>query len=238
MAPRKREFPPEKIAQAREMYEKTSVPIHDIAAFLGIARNTLHNRINEWGWVKRRYDAPVQPDHRLPVRPAPDDAQSAPPRGSGEDDAVVEARSRRNERSMASGTDSAPIAAPPRSALEQVASDPGVIAERTALALNLQSAVERELAAIDRVLATLGRADSLNPERAARVLASLARTLREIVTLTTAKKPAPDPDDADDDDMPRDLDEFRRELARRMDAFASARIGRGIHPQPEADPDR
>lgn len=219
MAPRKKEFTPEQIAQGRWMYEKSGVPIHDIAAFFGIARNTLHNRINEWGWEKRRYDAPVQPDRRLPVRP--DTPAPGEPAGV---DAASDQSAPRDPPTREP--------APPLRLIGKIARD-APVAERTALALRLQSAVERELSAIDRVLATLGRADSLEAERAARVLASLARTLREIVTLSTPESAADD--DADDDAIPRDMDEFRRELARRMDAFASARAGAGVRNDAEAE---
>ncbi len=61
-------------------------------------------------------------------------------------------------------------------------------------------------------------------ERDARSLAVLVKTLRELSALDetkegTAAKAGTDHDDAG----PRDIDEFRRELARRMDAIVAAR---------------
>jgi hypothetical protein len=93
---------------------------------------------------------------------------------------------------------------------------------REALAVRVQRVVERELDAIDSILSVLGAADSAEAERSARTLASLARALKEVMRLA-APEQAPDPDE--DDPMPRDLDEFRRELARRIEALAAEAEG-------------
>ncbi|MGZ8390142.1 MAG: hypothetical protein ACXWVL_06040 [Rhodoplanes sp.] len=84
--------------------------------------------------------------------------------------------------------------------------------------MRVQRVVERELDAIDSVLSVLGVADSADAERSARTLASLARALTEVMRLTVPEQ-TPDPDE--DDALPRDLDEFRRELARRIEALAA-----------------
>jgi hypothetical protein len=88
--------------------------------------------------------------------------------------------------------------------------------------VRVQRVVERELDAIDSILSVLGAADSAEAERSARTLASLARALKEVMRLA-APEQAPDPDE--DDPMPRDLDEFRRELARRIEALAAEAEG-------------
>ncbi len=93
---------------------------------------------------------------------------------------------------------------------------------RETLAVRVQRVVERELDAIDSILSVLGAADSAEAERSARTLASLARALKEVMRLA-APEQAPDPDE--DDPMPRDLDEFRRELARRIEALAAEAEG-------------
>jgi hypothetical protein len=93
---------------------------------------------------------------------------------------------------------------------------------REALAVRVQRVVERELDAIDSILSVLGAADSAEAERSARTLASLARALKEVMRLA-APEQASDPDE--DDPMPRDLDEFRRELARRIEALAAEAEG-------------
>lgn len=94
---------------------------------------------------------------------------------------------------------------------------------------HLERTVERELDAIEKILARLPRGDdrAMQAERAARTLASLTRTLNEVQRLRRAQAangPTPaQTESADDDDMPRDIDEFRRELARRIDAFVAGR---------------
>jgi hypothetical protein len=67
-------------------------------------------------------------------------------------------------------------------------------------------------------------------ERDARTLAVLVKTLRELTALDEIKNaPQADPDD---DDGPRDIDEFRRELARRMDALVASRSGAAVPGEP------
>lgn len=67
-----------------------------------------------------------------------------------------------------------------------------------------------------------------------RALAVLVRTLRELAAFDDAEPRKPrgggQPADDDDDPVPRDIDEFRRELARRMDAFVDRKLAaeRGV----------
>ena len=96
------------------------------------------------------------------------------------------------------------------------------VGSREALAVRVQRVVERELDAIDSILSVLGAADSAEAERSARTLASLVRALKEVMRLA-APEQASDPDE--DDPMPRNLDEFRRELARRIEALAAEAEG-------------
>ena len=107
--------------------------------------------------------------------------------------------------------DAAPSALPP--ALPQ---------ERAAVAARVQATVERELTAVGRVLDVLGPSDRDEAERSARTLTSLARTLREVALINRTEEAAA-PDDIDDDPIPRDIDEFRRELTRRIRNFIEAR---------------
>jgi hypothetical protein len=95
-------------------------------------------------------------------------------------------------------------------------------AARIALAARLQSVVERELNAVERVLAKVGPSNQGEAERSARTLASISRALREIAAFAKPDEVTP-PDETDDDPVPRDIDEFRRELARRIRGFIEAR---------------
>jgi hypothetical protein len=88
-------------------------------------------------------------------------------------------------------------------------------AQRAAVAVRILEAVETELDAVQRVLEVLEPADKDETERTARTLASIARTLREAAALNQPEQAARH-DDPDDDPVPGDVDEFRRELARRL----------------------
>jgi len=93
--------------------------------------------------------------------------------------------------------------------------------DRAALAARIQHVVEREMDAVERVLDKLGPTSEAEAERSTRTLANVARTLREIVALMKPDEVTP-PNDADDDPIPRDIDEFRHELARRINALVDA----------------
>lgn len=199
MAFEKKTFAPDAIANARRLYEHTKTPLGQVAAALGITRGTLAARIIEWGWTPRATA------------------------GSGAKRKTRRARSVRKTRACTSSTEKhkpslepkSPRAAPrvpPRDGDRRASPDP------EALAARVQRVVERELDAIDRILGTIGAADAAEAERSARTLASLARALKEVMRLAAPDEPA-EPDD--DDPMPRDLDEFRRELARRLEALAA-----------------
>jgi hypothetical protein len=74
-------------------------------------------------------------------------------------------------------------------------------------------------------------------ERNARTLATLTQTLRTLQRLRAGDSPEHENFNDDYDDMPRDLDEFRRDLARRIDAFVASRTdgndaGGNAEPQP------
>jgi hypothetical protein len=51
--PKFRVIEPEEIARARQLYEGTSLPVHDIARSLGIGTTTLMKRVKLWGWTPR-----------------------------------------------------------------------------------------------------------------------------------------------------------------------------------------
>jgi hypothetical protein len=94
-------------------------------------------------------------------------------------------------------------------------------AQRAAIAVRILEAVENELDAVQRVLEVLEPGDKDETERTARTLASISRTLREAAALNQPEGAAPH-DDPDDDPVPGDIDEFRRELARRIRGIVDA----------------
>ena len=87
-----------------------------------------------------------------------------------------------------------------------------------ALIERVSRAIERELIQIESVVGD-GREPRTVAERRARTLASLAKTLAEVRRLRHEENKS----NADADDGPRDLDEFRSELSRRLEQVVAAR---------------
>ncbi|MEZ5785270.1 MAG: hypothetical protein R3D62_02005 [Xanthobacteraceae bacterium] len=204
MAFEKKTFTPEAIANARRLYEETQAPLDEVAAALGTTRNTLAARIVEWGWAPR----PIA-KAGLPARTKSTRTARSSKAKRAKSTRIIPRREKR-KREKARPESLGPVAASrARRGREAVGDD--------ALAVRVQRVVERELDAIDQILGAIGAADAAEAERSARTLASLARALKEVMRLAAPDEPA----DADDDDpVPRDLDDFRRELARRLEALA------------------
>jgi hypothetical protein len=172
--------PPEKIEQARQLYEGTSLPIRDIAAMLGLGVTTFVKRTRLWGWRPRnRYKAEL-------------------------------------DAAAAAGVDLAEI--------RKVAAPSIAVAEKETLIDRVRSAVEREIVAIEAVLTRVegARLRSTDAERAARTLATLVKTLREVAALQRDEKPETQTGEAEADEF-RDLEEFRTELAERLDRIRKSR---------------
>jgi transposase-like protein len=98
---------------------------------------------------------------------------------------------------------------------------PVIDADAMGVAEHIQRTVLREIAAIGSIVASLPprSANTSQAERTARVLATLTRTLQEVLRLTATEAA---PDEQKNDRGPHDPDDFLRQLARRMDAFAAA----------------
>ncbi|MFC5067790.1 hypothetical protein [Flaviflagellibacter deserti] len=155
-------------AQARRLYEETSIPVSEIAALMRLGRRGFHKRIKALGWTPRRGPAGSKP---APVEP---------------------------------------LASDPRDA----------IADRAGLIARIRETVDREIAEIDQSLKRLDRLTGAGEmERSAKTLATLVKTLSELKKLDEADKgPA-----AQEDDDPRDIHEFRLDLATRLDALHRSR---------------
>jgi len=211
-------------AQIRYDYEHTDRPIEDICAEHGISSGTLRDRTRRWGWTRRRTPIPLEGP---PPAPAPASRQAVPAFPS-----VAQAEpGAPSALPFETATPSLPAA--PRieiaagllhAASEDPPPDPAAIVPR------LQSAVARVLPAIESIVMKLGT-EPTHPremERAARVLVALTRTLRELNNLLGQRQAAAANDSADDDDMPEDIDAFRRELARRIRVFVASRTGQAV----------
>jgi hypothetical protein len=90
--------------------------------------------------------------------------------------------------------------------------------------LRLHRAVLEELRAVEAMRGKLERKPQspADAERTARTLSSLTETLQKLQRLQGT---LPETEINDDDDMPADIDEFRNELARRINAFVDSRTG-------------
>ncbi len=101
---------------------------------------------------------------------------------------------------------------------------PRVSGDRVALVKRIWRTAEAQVREIEARL-SIDDAEPDDRERDARLLATLVKTLRELSTLDERQAPpAPTTTAADDDDI-KDINEFRRDLARRMDEFVRERNG-------------
>jgi hypothetical protein len=87
------------------------------------------------------------------------------------------------------------------------------------LLTRVSRAIERELTQIEVIVGgvRIKPAQRTEAERRARTLASLARTLREVMALRASEEKTRQDDDA----VPRDLDELRARLAQRLDELVA-----------------
>ena len=112
--------------------------------------------------------------------------------------------------------------------------------QRLAIAGKLHEVVEQGMEAIKRIMEVVSPANQNEAEHGARTMAHVSRALREMQELMqpATENETPD-DDADDDPIPLDIDEFRRELARRLRGIIEARRARlsGRLDGPAADAD-
>jgi hypothetical protein len=98
----------------------------------------------------------------------------------------------------------------------------GRAGSRSALVARLWRTAEKQVEEIEERLTQAGLALT-EREGNARTLATLVKTLRELAAFDEAQKPRKKEAQDDDDPVPTDIDEFRRELARRMQQFVESR---------------
>lgn len=93
---------------------------------------------------------------------------------------------------------------------------------RAAMRARIFMVAEQEMEAVARIARVIAPQNQIEAEHSARTLANLARTMREVKALFEPDRKTPQ-EDAADDDTPRDIDEFRRELANRIRRIVDAR---------------
>lgn len=98
---------------------------------------------------------------------------------------------------------------------------------RAALVTRMWRTAERQVEEIEERLKAAGL-ELAERESNARTLAIVAKTLRELSAFDEAKKTRGKEVSKDDDDdaMPRNVDDLRQALARKLDAFVAGRSGR------------
>jgi hypothetical protein len=195
-------YTPELLANGRYRYERTDESLNSIASDFGVHRNTLRALVVREGWV--RYKQP--PRDLLPAAKLLAQANGLNDLPSAAAAAPIE---KKTELQQPGSAENGPALPPPGETI-----------------IRLHRAVLEELGAVEAMRARLKR-EPQNPvdaERTARTLSSLTETLQKLQRLQCT---LPETEFKDDDDMPVDIDEFRRELARRIRVFVESRTERG-----------
>ncbi len=201
---------PEAWAQVRYDYEHTDRPIYDICAEYRISDTTLRDRVRRWAWTRRRPPIPRRgPPAIMPPVEMTLDALTPTPSAQEPAPGRAQARPAWGGEQAEPGTPIVPASA------AEADIDPATIVPR------LQGAIARVLPAVEAALTrlTAGPLPPREMEQVARTLGALMRTLRELNTLLR-DHPA---HAANDDPVPKDPDEMRFELARRIRAFIENR---------------
>jgi hypothetical protein len=190
------------LANGRYRYERTDESLISIASDFGVHRNTFRALVAREGWV--RYKQP--PRDLLPAAKLLAQANDLNDLPSAAAAAPIEEKT---ELQQPGSAENGPALPPPGETI-----------------MRLHRAVLEELGAVEAMRARLKR-EPQNPadaERTARTLSSLTETLQKLQRLQCT---LPETEFKDDDDMPVDIDEFRRELARRIRVFVESRTERG-----------
>ena len=106
----------------------------------------------------------------------------------------------------------------PKADAAKIESPPKPSGDRTALIKRMWRAADAQVQEIENRLLQDSR-KPLERERDARMLAVLARTLRELAALDETKQRKQTAASADDEAVPRDMDELRRSLARKLETL-------------------
>jgi hypothetical protein len=191
---------PKLLEKARYLYEHTITPVDDIAAMLGMSKTPFYKRVQEGGWAPRRVRSATGEFARILIDgtlTASDLAGPQAPPMTGDPGAM-------------------PQAGPPP--VSDTAAEP---VDRVTLAARLLTVVGRHIDAVARLQDAIGPTKPAEVERGARTLAVMGRAMHEIQLLL--QPPQDDSsDDSEDDSVPLDADEFRRELAEKLESLLDA----------------
>jgi hypothetical protein len=191
---KKIEIAPELIVEGRDLYENGLTSVEEIAARMKISRSTLYARMREGKWQRRRYSPSAAADE------APVVALAVPaPAPALADGPSVEDKRGEPQQSVA---------------------DKVTVEKRAALFARAFRAAEWQMDSIEAAMKQLN-ATPAPFERNARALAMLNRSLRDVLILTKADETAL-ANETDNNLIPRDMDQFRRELAQRIQRLVDA----------------
>jgi hypothetical protein len=188
-------FTPELTAAVRQKYLHSDDTLEQIAAQFNINARDISRMREMEGW----------PSRHARVRRVPRIAQ-----------VLNDAQALEAQRADLARDDRVPSDRPAPAEAEPAASALPSLVER------MERLVEQEITAEERARAELGRSPRRRAEakRCASTLATLTQTLAALARLRGDT--SPEQGTHDDDDLPADIDEFRRELARRIEAFVAS----------------
>jgi hypothetical protein len=121
------------------------------------------------------------------------------------------------QAAAAPGTDVSVAESAPALPVQTGAYLPAPIEARVNFAERLTRSIEEHFNVIDRTLKVLIPANAAEAERTTRTLAVISHTMQQLNATANSAGLTPT-HETDDDSVPRDLDEFRNELARRIHA--------------------
>jgi hypothetical protein len=213
----------ELLENARHRFEETDEPATSIAADLGVHRNTLRRVSAREGWKRYVPTRDLSPAARLLVQAKR--LEAAGP--SQSEERADPADDRPERRTNASAPSLGGDLQPPRQDGDAVATvaEEAPLPDLPTTIKRLHRAVLEELAAVETMRAALTREPQspADAERTVRTLSNLTEILQKLQRLQCALPGT----QSHDDDLPVDIDEFREELARRIEAFVASRADEG-----------
>ena len=208
------------VATLRQRYEHTDQPMYSIAAEFDIGTRTLQRLVNSEGWSKRS-----ERPRGLPVAVRLlEEARALGAKHNASDtaDGGVGWAKRSAPANASPQSDASPdegcVGTAPAAPLPTLQAEPSAIDRLEALVVEQIEAARTQV--------TGKRRAATASDRIAHRLATLTQALRTLHGMRAGNFPHSDFSEQEtlpDDDMPSDIDEFRRDLARRIDAFVASR---------------
>jgi transposase-like protein len=209
-------YSPEFLAALRARYEQTDQPMNALAAEFGIGVTTLQTLARKNGWSPRSQRMRECP----PLMQLQEDAaalvDALPER-------AIEAQQVTPSRNGTLTHIAIPSPTLPVSGGGSEAVPPALTASTLSPVERIEALILKELAAEEARRSALGTRPrpAYEMERCARTLAVMTQTLERLQRLHTKSGGQDD----DDDPVPKDMDAFRDELARRIEGFVAGEIG-------------